>query len=299
MRNIPLLFLTLILACGCSRRPKNIIDENKMVEIMADIRIAEAYDRYGDSYGRAHTGERELLGRGVLKQHGVSPEEMDSTLAWYGRNMDEYAKLSKKVDKRLAAMQLKYARAAGESDNIGVSTDLWPYASHFLIDNHALSDGIIASIPVPDIEPGDKLIWKMRVQGGKQRRITLGVDYEDGSSELVRTSQSGLEKWAEASLQTDTLLKVDRIFASIDFERNDSRVFVDSLQLLHQPFSHEAYSRMGFQRRVAPAARRIVLPPDTSANSSLTPDSITEIPSASTENNLGVRTRGRELKRLP
>ncbi len=282
MRLIPILFLILMLACGCSRRPKDIIDEDSMVKIMADIRIAEAYDRYGDSYGSSHTGDRELLGRGVLQQHGVTPEEMDSTLAWYGRNMDEYAKLSKKVDKRLAAMQLRYARAAGESDNAGMSTDLWPYASHFLIDRHALSDGLIASIPVPDIEPGDKLIWKMRVQGGKQRRITLGVDYEDGSSELVRISQGGLEKWAETSLQTDTLLKVDRIFASIDFEQNDSRIFIDSLQLLHQPFSHEEFLRMGFQRRVAPAARKIVLPPDTSANSSLTPDSITDMPSSST-----------------
>lgn len=293
MRHFPVILLLIILSCGCSRRPKNIIDENSMVEIMADIRIAEAYDRYGDSYGRNHVGERELLGRGVLMAHGVTPEEMDSTLAWYGRNMDEYAKLSKKVDKRLAALQIKYARAAGESEYSGPSTDLWPYGSHLLIDDHSLSDGIIASIPVPDIRPGDKIIWRMRVQGGHQRRMTLGVDYEDGSSEIVRLSQGGMEKWAETSLQTDTLLNVDRIFASIDFEREGSRVFIDSLQLLHLPFNKEEYSRMGFQRRVAPAARRIILPPDTSANSSLTPDSISDIPSSSTENNLGVSTRGR------
>ena len=35
--------LVAILTTGCSKRPKGILSEDKMVAVMADIQIAEAY----------------------------------------------------------------------------------------------------------------------------------------------------------------------------------------------------------------------------------------------------------------
>lgn len=286
-----MMFAACLLAVGCSKRPKDIISEDRMVEIMSDLQIAEAYDRSGEAGADMRWQNREMLGRGVLLKYGVSLEEMDSTLAWYGRNMDEYAKLYKKVDENLAKRQLKYARAAGESENSGPSADLWPYGRHFVVDDRSLADGIIADIPIPDLAPGDKIVWKMRTQGASARHITLGVDYEDGSSELVRTTNSSFDRWAETVLHTDTVLKVERIYASVGFDHSAPRVFVDSVMLLHQPFNREEYFRKGYQRRIGVAGRKVILPPDTAENSSLTPDSISLIPSSSTENSLGVRTR--------
>lgn len=289
-------FALLLMASSCSDRPKGILSEDQTVEVMADMRIAEAYDRFGDAYGKQYVADRELIGRGVLMQHGISTEKMDSTLAWYGRNMDEYARLSKKVDQRLESIQAQYARAAGMQEKDASSADLWSYSHHFMIDRRSLADGIVASIQMPDIAPGDKLTWKMRVKGATHQNMTFGVDYEDGSSEIVRSSGNTLDKWIESDLQTDTILKVNRIFASVTFD-SGGMVFVDSLQLLHQPFSIEEFQRKGFQRRVGAAARKIVLPPDSTENSSLTPDSISETVSSSAENSFGTRTRGKQLRR--
>ncbi len=290
MKFLPAILLITIISFGCSRRPKDILSEDKMVEVMADIQIAEAYENSGDAHSFLNGKSREMLGRGVLMHHGISVEEMDSTLAWYGRNMDEYAKLYKKVDAELYRRQQKYARAAGESENMGSSTDLWPYAHHFVVDNNSLTDGIIVNIPVTDIEPGDKLTWKMITQGATARTLTLGVSYDDGTSEISKISNRNFDKWVETSLQTDTLLNVSKIFAVATFEHSYPRVFVDSIQLIHLPYNNNENKHSGYQRKVTPAGRRIILPPDTSANSSLVPDSIIPKPSSSIENKRGVNT---------
>lgn len=280
-----------MIAGGCSKRPKEILSEEKMVAVMTDIHIAEAYDRSGEANEYLHGQDREMLGRGILMKHGISPEQMDSTLAWYGRNMDEYPKLYKKIDAELNRRQQKFARAAGESETAGSSADLWPYGRHFMIDDRTLTPGIIASIPVSDLEPGVKLTWKMTVEGASSRNLMLGVDYDNGTSEIFTTTNRGFNNRVEASLQTDSSLNVSRIFAIADFEGSRPRIFVDSVQLLHYPFNREENGNHTFQRLVRPAGHKVILPPDTSANSSLLPDSITLSPSSSTENSLGVSTR--------
>lgn len=290
-RILPILAIGAIAAAGCSRRPKDILSEEKMVAVMTDIQIAEAYERSGDANGYLEGRDREMLGRGVMMKHSVTPEQMDCTLAWYGRNMDEYPKLYKKIDAELNRRQLKYARAAGESETEGSSTDLWSYGRHFMIDENSLTKGIAASLPVNDLQPGVKLTWKMAVDGASARFLTLGVDYDNGTSEIYKTTSRSYDKWVETSLQTDSSLTVSRIFAIADFESSVPRIFVDSIQLLHYPFNREEYGKNTFQRVVKPAGRKVILPPDTSTNSSLVPDSITPSPSESTEKSLGVSTR--------
>lgn len=279
MRYLPVTVAILLLLSGCSKRPKEILSEDRMVAVMTDIQLAEAYERSGNSQSFLHGQNREALGRGVLKEHGISQEQMDSTLAWYGRNMDEYAKLYQKIDKELAKRQASYAKAAGEKDNDGNSSDLWPYTRHLIIDNKGLSDGMTVDIPVNDITPGEKLTWRMSVTGSSSRNLTLGVEYDNGTSELIKVSNRGFERKVEAELQTDSTNIPVRIFASAAFEHESPKILVDSIFLLHTPFNREDYHRSGFQRKVGLAGRKIVLPPDPSANSSLVPDSIISNPS--------------------
>lgn len=287
------IFIAATLLAGCSKRPKGILSEDEMVSLMADIQIAEAMQESGKSIDGNGRMDRELLGRGVLMAHGVSMAEMDSTLAWYGRNMDEYSKLYKKVDEELKRRQTRYARAAGESSQEGPSSDLWPYGRHLVLSDKSLTDGIVAILPASELTPGDKLTWKMRTMGAGMRDIMLGVDYEDGSTSIVKsTANNSFEKWVEVSLQTDTLLAVDGIFAVMKTESNDKRVYVDSIQLIHQPLNRDEYHKINYQRRIgAPAARKTILPSDSVANSSRVPDSITSNPSASTGKSLALKTR--------
>ncbi|MDE5871857.1 MAG: DUF4296 domain-containing protein, partial [Muribaculaceae bacterium] len=249
-RYLSILSILALSVAGCSKRPKEILSEDKMVAVMTDLQIAEAYDRSGDAADYLQGRDRELLGRGVLMQHGVTPEEMDSTLAWYGRNMDEYPKLYKKIDAELNKRQLKYARAAGESENEGSSADIWPYSRHYVVTDRSLTRGLIVNIPSTDLVPGEKLTWKMVVEGANARSLTLGVDYADGSSEISKHTNRGFDSWVEISLQTDSVLEVSNVFAVADFEHTSPRVLIDSVQLIHLPFNREEYRKSGFQRSI-------------------------------------------------
>lgn len=257
-RILSIFLLVLLLAC-CSRRPKDIIPEKKMVSIMADLQIAEAYqqnsrslaDGIGNSYGE--------IGRRILAYYGVSEVEMDSTLSWYGRNMDEYSKLYKKVDKELVRRQTAFAKAAGESvDEDGPSADLWPYGRHMVISPGNIADGLVVSIPATEVAPGDRLTWKMRASGSVGARdMLLGVDYEDGSSSIIRQSERG-DKWGEISLQTDSILTVERIFGVMRYESNGGGVlYLDSIQLLHQPMKSDEYHRISYQKNIGKPARKV------------------------------------------
>lgn len=279
------------LSVSCSDRPKDILSEDKMLDVMTDLQIAEAYDRSGDSPAEFQGIRKEKLGLGVLRFHGVTEAEMDSTLAWYGRNMDEYAKLYKKVDERLAKRQQKYAKAAGESENQNQGLDLWQYGRHLVIDEHSFTDGIVINIPAEELVPGEKLIWKMRVHGTSSRQMTLGVDYSDGSAAIVRNTAYSSSPWIETVVQTDTLLSPSAIFGVVTFGADHPRVFVDSIQLLHMPRGSNEIDRIGLQHRVGSARRKTILPSDSTENSSLVEDSIRHRPSLSTSKSLGLRTR--------
>lgn len=288
---LPVAVAALLLA-GCSDdRPEDILSEDKMLDVMTDLQIAEAYDRSGSVPLDLQGSSTGKLGLAVLRQHGVTEEEMDSTLAWYGRNMDEYAKLYKKIDERLAKRQRKYAKAAGESDKELMSADLWPYGWHLVISDLSFADDIVMSIPGDQVVPGEKLTWKMRVQGSSSRQMTLGVDYPDGTSVIVKNSNYSSDLWVETVLQTDTAQTPVRIFGTLKLRSNYPRAFVDSIQLTHQPVPAGEHDRLGLQRRIGAARRKISLPSDSTANSSLVEDSIRFRPSVSTSKSLGVSTR--------
>ena len=64
---------------GCDRRPKEVLSEKEMVSLMADMQLAEAC--LNSSAVSVHSRDGRLeLGRSVLAAHGVTQEQLDTTL---------------------------------------------------------------------------------------------------------------------------------------------------------------------------------------------------------------------------
>lgn len=248
----PLSAILLLCLCnilfGCSGKPRDVIPENRFVDLMADMQLAEAYaDNNPD--GRDIMTRRNELAKRVMSGYGVTQDEIDSTLLWYGKNIDKYSELYEKVDKRISEK-----RAAMEKDSKPMQEisgdDLWPYSRHGFITNLGANDGWILSIKHPDIQKGDRLIWTMK-PGNMTNNYNgvLGVEYEDGSSEAVNFSNS-MSNILELALQTDTGKIVERIYGTILLKSKPDRpVFVDSIALRHTPYDSLEYSRYRYQRK--------------------------------------------------
>ncbi len=101
-RSTIFIIITVLLVLGsCSRRPKYVLSENKMVEVLYDIQIAQAIYNRGTEF---NTNEKkDALVEGVLRKHKVSQAELDSSLLWYSDNIAYYEAINDSVASRLSA----------------------------------------------------------------------------------------------------------------------------------------------------------------------------------------------------
>lgn len=238
---LPFSLLSLLSLAACVKRPDKVMSDQEMAPIVADYELARACDR-GNSIG-LHPGSEDDLLLAVLRDHKVSREEYDSTIAWYSRNPDKYLILCQKVDKELDAKQRKYA---GKGEMLQFD-DLWPYSRMMMFSGLASSDGLDFSIPSSEVEPGQKLRLNMRFNSRTDGMALLGVEYEDGVK-TYNTKQLSDRK-LELNLQTDTARRVRRIFGNVAID-SQSRLplWADSVSLASLPFDSLEYYRIHSQR---------------------------------------------------
>lgn len=230
------IFCLLVIVSSCGDRPSNVLSEDKMVSLMVDMELAEAYQ---NTTHTASGQERIDIGKRVLKMHGVSEETLDTTLAWYGRNIDEYSELFKKVDKEIIKRQKKYTEIPGQQ--IQVSDNLWQFGEHLIISPLSGQDAFSFSLNHPEIEKGDLLEISFALPNALALNGTLGVEYTDGSGDAVVSNFSS-KKSILLSLQTDSSRSVSKIFGSMHFKDiNANPVYIDSLKIIAEPIDTANY----------------------------------------------------------
>lgn len=228
------------LLCGCSKRPRGIISEKKMVRLIADMQLAEAYSNMSDEYMRHPDGKGEL-GKAVLEAHGISQEQLDTTLSWYGHNLDDYTELYEKVDKEILKRKRKLLDLSNEDMSRQDESNLWEYGNHSMISGLGINDGLILSINNPEIQRGDRLQWSMRVNSPVQFNGVLGVEYEDGTSEAMTTNFTGRDR-LEIFCQTDTGKTVRRVYGTMRMRENAVYpIFADSIRIISIPYDSLEY----------------------------------------------------------
>lgn len=249
-------FLT---GCG-GKKDKGVISEKELVALLTDLEIAEAYTT---SSGSITSVQSRSIGEGVLKAHGVTREQLDSTLSWYGRNADLYYELLKKVDKNIEKKQQLLARQQGAVDEKGDKSDLWRGLRGVRISENTLRKGIVFDISSPEIEKGDVLEWCFRTSGEVNANALLGVDYADGTSHSQRIPRYGDRRFS-LKLQTDSSKTVKRIFGY--FQETDASalpVWCDSIRLLRHALDTFSYNEISRQRFLGVPAQRKVSINDT------------------------------------
>lgn len=241
--------LACLLAVGtmlsCNRKEKGVVPEGKLVELLADLETGEAYAR------RPEAGlpqDRDSIGLGILAAHGVSPEQLDSTLGWYGRNLDDYAELYDKVDRELSR-RLAKASARQEGEEQG-ATDLWNGSRFFRVTPADLSETALLDLREPGLERGQVVEWKMRLTGQSQAVMTLGVEYSDGESRY-QVQNLYAERRSGVTLPTDTARDVVRLFGtlSIPLTPSSEPLLIDSITLRALPMDSTQLFRVRHQQK--------------------------------------------------
>lgn len=237
---------------SCNDRPDGVLSDSEMVDLLTDLQLAEAYNNTSAS-GSGNV-DRRSLEEAVLKKHGVTREQLEATIAYYARNLDDYSKLYDKVEKKLRAQT-----GAGGSEAITPADDIWPYGRFALLMPNQMSDGISFSIPADELKPGNTLEWGMRLTSVDGVDMMLGVQYEDGSASIQKKSASG-NKNLQINLQTDTALNAVRIFGVLTAPKRSMPIWTDSIHLIKAEFDSTAYSKINMQRLIRKPSKKTIQP---------------------------------------
>ncbi|MBO5028343.1 MAG: DUF4296 domain-containing protein [Muribaculaceae bacterium] len=240
---IPALALAALAACSGDDH----LPEGKMADVIADLQIAEAVSNSSTDFQT--DSARNVMRMAILEKHGVTQEEYDASLRWYGHNLEKYTKLNERVEKVLARKEKKLmASSAGEKEGKESGTQLWPYSAMAFISPLGNSDAIQFSIPVNNLPKGERLKWKMRLSKTAPVQIMLGVDYADGATSYISQRYSGNTR-LELQLQGDSTRTITRLYGYMRVDRrSDLPVWADSIQLTHLPLAKETYGSFTMQK---------------------------------------------------
>ena len=137
----PFIFLMIVSLASCSKTPDYVISENDMAMLLADIHEADAVVTF-DKQHYKEDSTKEVLCESIFAKHGVSEEQFDTSLIWYGHNLDVYTEVYDNVVEILKDRQKRIiaeAKEAGEKMTLsGDSVDIWASTPHIIFDRKRL-----------------------------------------------------------------------------------------------------------------------------------------------------------------
>lgn len=250
-----LIFISVaIIFFSCSKRPENVLSEDKMVDVMTDIHKSEAY--WNTRPGQVILDSaKKVMRQSILLKHHVTQEQFDSTLAWYGRNIDEYTETYDKIIKKLQTQLIASQQRAKDSDEDGSSVygeeNMWGKSPLQIIKYGSDRDNISFIKHIDDnINKGDRILWECRVTNSNSLMyMYLATMYESGEIAFVNKTITNDGKH-QLTLQTDSQLNIKEIYGYIrSIPKKGEIVYVDSIMLYKEPLKEGYYHQIHSQRK--------------------------------------------------
>ncbi len=249
MKNLAKILIISIIATviGCKKVPSDVIAPDDMAALMADIHTAEAVVEMNHaSYN--NDSLKLTMRQSVYMRHGVNSAQVDSSIAWYGRNIKYYMEV---YDKTIEILEHRLIETGNRiaADNAlsiaGDSVDVWPNARFISINDRLPSRMITFSFGRdPNCEKGDDYVWRAKFFNVDERMEWLmGVEYSDGAVEW-RNESPDADGWKEITLQTDSLRHPTRLFGYLSaINRRGTELRIDSISLVRKRLNPDSYNR--------------------------------------------------------
>lgn len=111
------IFLMLVFLTGCDfgRKDRNhVVEEEKMVEVMVDVHLAEAILRNKKISGEELDIITSDYYSRIFDKHDITKKQFDSSLVYYEKNVDQFNEIYEEVIVKLNKKQRKAEQARKE-----------------------------------------------------------------------------------------------------------------------------------------------------------------------------------------
>lgn len=234
--------LVTALLVSCSKVPSGILTEKKMQAVLVDMQLAEAVIN-ADRKAFNEEAQKEALYQSIFRKHEITQAVYDSSLIWYGRNLDVYMQVYDLVlaelNERQKALGDVQANAAPVSKQDSV--DIWPRLTYLTFEPNALFNGITIDIkPETNYPSGSTFVLGMRVWGLNEQmknRPEIRLSANQGDTIVTVNDKILQDGYHETVLKTLPTKQVKEVYGFVRLDgKGDSasyfKIYVDSLNLM-------------------------------------------------------------------
>ena len=229
-----------ILAVACSKVPDGLLSEKKMQAVQVDMQLAEAMINL-NSKEFPDNAHKEALFQSIFRKHGITQAEYDSSLVWYGRNLDIYMKVYDRVLNELNSRQkaLGDVQASAAPVSKQDSVDIWPRRTSLRLEPGALFNGVTFDVkPETNYSSGSSFVLGMNVWGLNKDmayKPEVRISADQGDTIVTVNDKILRDGYHETTLKTVPTKQIKRVYGYIFMNNADSsyyKVYLDSLNLM-------------------------------------------------------------------
>lgn len=239
--------VALAMLAACSKTPGDVLSEKEMQRVMTDMLIAESMANIDYNTYKTDTLKMALY-ESVFRKHGIDQAVYDSSLVWYGRNLDTYMKIYDRVlaDLNKQVTELGDVPSDAGMTSSGDSVNIWPRFPYLELYPKSVFNGVTFDIkPESSYASGSIFVLGMNVWGvspGMRYVPEIRLSADQGDTTLVVNSKITRDGYQEAILKTLPTKRVNRVFGYIRMDNTDTtyyKIYIDSLSLIRYNYGKE------------------------------------------------------------
>ena len=241
-------FFIFLLVTACSRAPSGIIPERKMQQVLVDMQLADAIISSDPAAFRTDD-EKKALYRSVFKKHRITEAKYDSSLIWYGKNLDVYMQVYNmaltEVKKRIEEIGViepeKVYSPTTDSVNI------WSIDKYYEFTPASLSNTLIFNFrESEEYSSGSIFVLGMHVWGlssGILPPIEVQLRAEQRDTTVIVKHTIHNNGYHEIVLRTLPIQKVRQVYGYIRFNGGTlpyHKIYLNDLYMMKYLYGSEA-----------------------------------------------------------
>lgn len=266
-----------IFSASCSRKPKAVLNQKEMENLLLDMHILEGSIRASDmDYG--HEEEKAAYYKALFNKYGISKEEFDSCLSWYTKHPKQFERIYANVITRLDLLRQDVEKGKYhpvDSMAMSGSENLWNLPVKYIFTKDSARNKLHFEIENPDLLANDmyELSFLHRVapsDSSLNQHVVMYVNYLNGYVDSIfsKTNNDSTLRRYTLKFKARKNLKIKSLSGYIlgnDSSAGKMDAFIDSIKLIrrYNPYRQDSIRTAIMKLDSTVVDTTSVLPKDT------------------------------------
>lgn len=269
LRRTAIVALLATLVASCSSTPDNVLSKSDMADLLVDINIGESVTEMNF---REYDNDsvKKVLRQSILSAHGVTSEEYDRSIEWYGHNIEKYQEVYEEVihrlEKRIAEEKVNGSRDDGQQAAVpvvaeqssfeGDSIDVWTQPRSYVFAQNISSEYVTFNLARDaNSKAGDVYTLQFKaLNSNRPIKCAIVATYDNATTDIATNDglsfgeETGQTDYQTVTLRTSPNKTAAKVFGFIYVRTvGPERVRIGDISLVRSRFSAEEYEKLNNQ----------------------------------------------------